>query len=92
VHEVSPWFIITIKYNNMTQRLLLDVRTISKLSRYDKPIARSSLAKKQPGIYNEIAFSDATMNSKFGCILHEYTRRNACDDVTEELVDSCGLD
>lgn len=50
------------------------------------------VAKKQVGIYNEIAFSAATMNSKFGCILHGYTRRNACDGVTEELVDSCGLD
>lgn len=66
---------------------------ISKSSRRDDPpIAPTSLAKKQVGIYNEIAFSAATMNSKFGCILHGYTRRNACDGVTEELVDSCGLD
>lgn len=65
---------------------------VSKSSRYEKSTARSSLAKKQVGICNEITFSTATMNSKFGCILHMYSRRNAYDSVTKKLVDSCGLD
>lgn len=81
---------------NITCSLKSRQRTHAALKsvlRFDKPIAPfvSLAKKKQVGICNEIAFS-ATMNSKFGCILHGYTRRNAYNGVTKELVDSCGLD
>lgn len=63
----------------VTYSLYLDMRFQSRRDMKNR-LARSSLAKKQVGICNEIT---ATMNSKFGCILYWYTRRNAYDTDTK---------